>query len=106
MKELEKEIEKIEEFDRSIRHLPQEERKKLWNEMLMESKESARVSRKLMIIGLTFLLPALIFYAFCCYQDSVYTNVRQILLTMTLSPLMILVSEKIIKKKKEHKNEK
>ncbi|EHX0164583.1 TPA: hypothetical protein QH064_005051 [Klebsiella pneumoniae subsp. pneumoniae] len=103
MNNLEKYVEELEEFDRSIRHLPHDEQRRLRKYEYERRKINGEITKKVLLTGLVSFIPALVWFAVCWYDNSVYTNLRTLLLTMLISPFMMLVSEIFLKQRTKRK---
>ncbi|WP_130946770.1 hypothetical protein [Klebsiella pneumoniae] len=99
MNNFEKYVEELEEFDRSIRHLPLDEQRRLRKYEYERRKAHGEITRKVLLTGLVFFIPSLVWFAVCWYDNSVYTNLRSLLLTMLISPFAMLVSEIFLKQR-------
>lgn len=95
--DLEKLVGVLESFDRSIRHLPLAEQQRLRKNRRDGMDKKANQTRKITIVGLVFMIPAVVF-AFTWYNNTVYENSLAIILTMTLSPLAMLLGDFLFKK--------
>ncbi|WP_039906776.1 hypothetical protein [Candidatus Regiella insecticola] len=62
----------------------------------MDKKANQNI--KIAMIGLVFMIPAVVWFAFTWYNNTVYENSLAIILTMTLTPLAMLLADFLFKK--------
>ena len=97
-KNIDKLVDELEEFKRSIRHLPQSEQQRLIKDECNRRNQKRITTKKIYSIGFIFLLPLLVLFFTHWYYNTVYVNFRAIILTMLLSPFSMLMAEIYFKK--------
>ncbi|HBD1202464.1 TPA: hypothetical protein KHA59_003911 [Escherichia coli] len=60
--------------------------------------KKANQAKKIAMIGLVFMIPAVVWFACTWYNNTVYENSLAIILTMTLSPSAMLLADFLFKK--------
>ena len=96
--DLEKLVDELESFDSSIRHLPIAEQERLRKNRRDSMDKKANQAKKIAMIGLVFMIPAVVWFACTWYNNTVYENSLAIILTMTLSPSAMLLADFLFKK--------
>lgn len=77
-----------------------------WNPSIVQLRKNRRDSmdkkanqaKKIAMIGLVFMIPAVVWFACTWYNNTVYENSLAIILTMTLSPSAMLLADFLFKK--------
>lgn len=98
-KKIDKLVDELEEFKRSIRHLPQSEQQRLIKDECNRRNQTRITTKKIYSIGFVFFLPSLGLFFTHWYHNAVYVNFRSIILTMILSPFAMLMAEIYLKEK-------